>query len=1118
MTTNTLTNRALALTIAVITVLISSGVIFLADSDTSNAIVPSSRRTVTPSSGSRSRVVVPITPDIRNIRSTTSQSQDSGLEIQQRSISDVSFNADQTLTVLRARVSASDDSDVSVTRVRVSLQALGGENKDNNPVRTFEKLELFVDNEMVSRKTLTSSSSIDRDEDIYTILVSGLNLFSVPAGESVDIRIKLTTEQTLATSRHQSWKVWLPNNAIRGTNERFQYVYAEEDGNDRIEEQFVVVTESTSRVVSADQEGTLAVEVNSDIDWVDAGPNEERTVMSLNLTAEDSDIELSRMTVFLKRPSTATTNDAIDRLKLYVNDELVRTHTVWQSTQEPTFTFIFPSNVNQNESKTVVIKRGRTIRMDIAVVVDEDAATDDNLLGTWTVGFKDWSSSQGIRYKDGTDELKDVRITKVNRFNVVDVSTGGRYRGGRNFTIQRVNIPKPTISENRTANVLEMTFSEGNSDIELDTITLELESRGGDNRNKLPWESFDNIQIITRRGTGVGPTIASKTNLRSSDFERDGDKYTISFERIGKDLGRQSTSSSREDLTFFVRIWGESTLDADQSQDWTIRIPENGVRGIDENENYQYVGGISDIFTVRRESTRRISSPNDNIGDLYVAVSSSPRNVEIEEGDEETVMAVDLEADESDITLKTLRINFEAQGTDEQESEPWETFNRIRVELDNQLIKREILTRSDFTGPNGDGSYMITLEDLTDTSDRTTIEEDETGELEISLQTRTDLNDDDHSQEWELRFDSLLGITAEDETDRSVLGEGSAVRSFTVDASGRRTTDDDDDDNDNQGEDGEVRIRLNSNTPDRRNVRASASRTTDGVELLSFELDNTGDEDVTIDDIEVRLTSNVRVGDVVETAKLYNSRGTLLDSVSVTSSSTSQLVVFRNLDIDLDENESVDFTVEVDVEQITQNNTTLYARALDASFDEDDVDVSGSATGNTVTFTVTVTGPPTIQLHSGRLSYPQTLSDGATDRTLITATFVVDVTARGEDIYLPKNCDSRNNRDDNTGFVIEVPQLVGSGRNYGEIVCAGIADSNDRFRIRAGDAARITLKANIQSVGTQSGQGAGHIWTSITPAVTQMQYSTSRTGSLRTQSITGVTTDTLWLLSKNWNN
>ena len=61
----------------------------------------------------------------------------------------------------------------------------------------------------------------------------------------------------------------------------------------------------------------LRVAKNSNIDWTDVGPGEQRTVMSLNLTAEDSDISLSTLRVSLQGPQNADTSRAVERVNLY---------------------------------------------------------------------------------------------------------------------------------------------------------------------------------------------------------------------------------------------------------------------------------------------------------------------------------------------------------------------------------------------------------------------------------------------------------------------------------------------------------------------------------------------------------------------------------------------------------------------------------------------------------------------------------------------------------------------------------------------------------------------------------------------------------------------------------
>lgn len=1092
---------------------------------TTTTTQPATPSTATPTTPATPQVTLPTMPTDDTDTETdpdtdTPEPAQSQLTVQRLNIGgNIEFGEEDTLTVLKAQLSASDSSDLTVTRVNVGLQPLGGEDKDDNPARTFDKIELFVGEELVSRRA-TSTTSFVKKGNVYNILLSGVNLFSMSADTDAEIQIKLTTKPVIPTSRYQSWKIHLQDDAIRATNEQLQYTYAQ--GN--AQQEFVVVEEDTT-TTPTNRQGMLRVAKNSNIDWTDVGPGEQRTVMSLNLTAEDSDISLSTLRVSLQGPQNADARRAIERVNLYFDGSRRATQTNSARASSVSYTF----NVASTENP-LVIEQGETVPLDIKVVTKDTLHAND--LGTWSVRL---ATQRGLVYRDQAGETNQVAFNQTNRFNLVNAATPAEGQDANSeLSVERISTPKTTISSNGYGAVLDMRFSEGDAEIKLDRIQLEFEARGASGTDKRPWQSFDDVQIVIRAGTrGVGRTITSHFNVRESDFRKSGNKYTLTFEDMDYALGGRPSNSVYDNLTFFVRVWGESNLNAQKTQDWVIRIPDGGVRGIDARNNYHYAGGISSTFAIRGS---QVTSVQDS--DLTLRRLSSPSSARVVEGSTRytPVIAVELDpadnlftildsaGDETDdvFEAKTIKVTLEAQGNRDKELEPWETFSRMRLLLgeDGDLaIRTYALSESNFISKGG-GSYEIVF-DLDNIGSNGVkvrdirIPENGTRELAVALRTYTHLSDNEHSQEWEIRFERNA-VCGEDGFERTICATGTATRSFEVDASGNGATRSTSSTSTRLSENANrvVHLRLDSNTPTSRSVKASNAQTTNNVELLKFAVQNSRGVDLQMQSMEVRLTTNAALNSVVKNVELYDSEDILLKRVAIDSSAQVELVSFTGLNIDLNRDDTLEFSVKVDVKPLHTSGITLNARATYASFDRDDVGVRGTATGNTVTFTTTST--PVVKLSSATLRYPQTTQNDQTDRTLITATFVVDVTAQGGDIYLPKNCGTTTNNE--IGFVMAVPQLVDriEGRNYGEIQCVGIADSNDRFKIKAGATARITLRANIQSTGTQSGQGTGKIWTLITPTLTQMQYSETMTGDLETKELSGIISDATWILSKNW--
>jgi hypothetical protein len=210
--------------------------------------------------------------------------------------------------------------------------------------------------------------------------------------------------------------------------------------------------------------------------------------------------------------------------------------------------------------------------------------------------------------------------------------------------------------------------------------------------------------------------------------------------------------------------------------------------------------------------------------------------------------------------------------------------------------------------------------------------------------------------------------------------------------------------------DTELKISLDSTSPEADIVIADENDTTEGVVLLKGKIKIEGDSDVTVDELPVTFTvaSATDVDNVTDSVTLTIDGEDYTETVS-TSAETSATVTFDNLDLVLEAGQTYSFTVTADVLEVDSINfnegDTLLAKvtadnrsAIDAENEEGDnladSEKTGTATGEAQEFR-------TEGISVSLVSVTESVSASDTDNA-DSATFTIKfkVTAIGENVYV----------------------------------------------------------------------------------------------------------------------
>jgi peptidoglycan hydrolase-like protein with peptidoglycan-binding domain len=380
-------------------------------------------------------------------------------------------------------------------------------------------------------------------------------------------------------------------------------------------------------------------------------------------------------------------------------------------------------------------------------------------------------------------------------------------------------------------------------------------------------------------------------------------------------------------------------------------------------------------------------------GTLTASLSSEGSGAELNEGDEkQVVMGVELEADESDIRIERIQVNFDSTLD--------ENFYRDLADtiyvMDGSTVLGSRALNSSTVSESSNGDNFITISGL-----NFLVREGEEEVLTIALDALSNIDTADEQTGVDLTI-PVDGIRGVDGAGINVYAPD-ALLTESFDVEGTTA--------------GDLNLTEGDSNPDtNETVFVDEDDDTDDVLMLSFDLE-ADNQDITVDAIPVGFTSSSTSGTVAAAAAgqidgimsraILKMDGEVVDTVSIPTTAVNfYLAVFDDLDLDIEDGETVEFEVYVDLNDAdvstfaTGTNMIATTTASNTNWDVEDEEGDpvtvdgGTVTSGTMTFsTAGVTVAPKT---TSATAYP---NDTAAN-SYGTYTITFNVTAFEDDIYI----------------------------------------------------------------------------------------------------------------------
>jgi len=491
-------------------------------------------------------------------------------------------------------------------------------------------------------------------------------------------------------------------------------------------------------------------------------------------------------------------------------------------------------------------------------------------------------------------------------------------------------------------------------------------------------------------------------------------------------------------------------------------LTADGVFGAQSKAVANASSTVTTTATVTTTSSSSSSSLSGDAGDLSLSSTSSDVEDSVKEGDEENVLGMKAEAEDSDIKITNLKVELWNDGSDTDSSEKISRyFDEVKVYLDDEEVGSA--DASDFdrdaNGSDGDDTDLYTK---SISLSGAIVSKGNDAKLYVALVASDNIDSEDEGAKWTVEATSI----------RYTDGTG-AVMSDSISYSN-------DVDFDNASKDDDLSIKTSTSDPDDSTVEVYDDEKSDDTLVGAFKFDVDEDSsDINIYELPIGVTVADNTVDLDSIEDIIDSLYVEIDGdeydadvdddLTSATDTASYVVDLNDEDVTIEAGD----TIEVKIYATFNDQDGNYDSGTTVSFDVDaeDIDAEGaddltseelSGSFNGSDFTLE-TDAVSLDLTDVAWSTSFT-SDEDTD--IYTATFEFDVTApEDQDIYLPlDDFDFSTTGDEGIEFTVS-NSGVATAVNFSS---DDASEEDNGYLVEAGGTASFTLAIDVE------GDGSGH--------------------------------------------
>lgn len=281
---------------------------------------------------------------------------------------------------------------------------------------------------------------------------------------------------------------------------------------------------------------------------------------------------------------------------------------------------------------------------------------------------------------------------------------------------------------------------------------------------------------------------------------------------------------------------------------------------------------------------------------------------EIDEGQTDNVYGLEMDAEDSDVMIERVDVQFTLSDADTTQSDNLDDYvTEVSLMLDGKELASMDVDEADEqdagdgdfdsdADANGNDVYEFRFSGL-----KGIIREDDTARLYVAVTAVNNVDSTDATGDWYVNIpeDGIRAVDAAGISDTYVTSSESTKESFRV----------------GEADAGDIDVSANASDNEDRIITVSADNDTDGEEILAFSIESQS-SDNNITDIVIGFSTTTSTSTLVQTAvkqvHLYQGSTKLASADVEGTLAGDETATFDDLDIDIDEDEEVEFTIEAD--------------------------------------------------------------------------------------------------------------------------------------------------------------------------------------------------------------